>query len=478
MNRLNFILHDWTRIIWVSENAKNIWQDKINDASSAFLKIEEESVLIGNKPANLTTLSHSDFIKKQISLSNTPFRLIALNKLKNSSYYSNTSELSDDEYNYSVRCVLIRKELEEHWLEAWNSSNNYDIGKLLGYPDCCLEFFEKYWVKEKYLDTTYPMSLSGTSGPKECNILLRWLGIRTVSHLPCSFNCKPTFEIGRRNIELGRTLSLNHQMDTIEEMLDWPIQWSALHGIAEIKTPILKISSRTDATSDLVVVNREGFSYPKEGSSGNTFPYINKAKVKITNSPAFKRSLTPNNLWEDNGFFSLEHMNNNHEILLESISKSNITFKSVIDFGCGNAELLKKIHQKYNPDRIVGVEISKDRIDRIPLNFNIGSYYNRNIFDLNGEWLDENIDLCIIMYGRFLEEQLHGKRLLDWLIENDSYVLLYSYSDWNNKSQEFMSFLKRNEVSFKPISFVNGINCSAYIGKIIKAEKCNSLNII
>jgi hypothetical protein len=478
MNRLNFILPDWTRIIWVSENAKSVWQNKIYAASNAFQKIEEEAVYAGMKPANLTTLSHSDFIKKQITLSNSEFRLIPLAKIKNTNSYSNTSTSTDDEYNYSVRCVLVNKNIEEEWLEAWNTSNDYEIGKLLGYPECCLDFFKKYWVEEKYIDTTYPMSLTGTTGPKECNILLRWIGIRTVSHLPCSFNCKHTFDIGRRNIELGRSLSLNDEMDTIEEMLDWPISWSALHGIAEIKTPILKISSRTDATGEIYIVNREGFSYPKEGASGTSFPYINKAKVKITQSPSFKRSLAvSSNLWEDNGFSSSEHMNNNHNILLDVIEKSKIVFNSVIDFGCGNAELLKKIDQKYNTEKIFGVEISEDRFNRIPSNFGKGSYFNKNIFDKTGEWLTENIDLNIIMYGRFLEEPNNSINLLNDLVTKQSYVLIYNYSDWNS-SEEFTKFLSKNNISFKPISKTEGIGCTAYIGKFSTKLSSTTLNIL
>ena len=31
------------------------------------------------------------------------------------------------------------------------------------------------------------------------------------------------------------------------EILSWPVEWSVLHGIAEIKTPIFRVISRSDA---------------------------------------------------------------------------------------------------------------------------------------------------------------------------------------------------------------------------------------
>ena len=37
-------------------------------------------------------------------------------------------------------------------------------------------------------------------------------------------------------------------MKSLYEILDWQLEWSALHGIAEIKNSLFKISTRTDAT--------------------------------------------------------------------------------------------------------------------------------------------------------------------------------------------------------------------------------------
>ena len=37
----------------------------------------------------------------------------------------------------------------------------------------------------------------------EANILWRWLGIRPVFHLPCSFTCEPTVALGTQIIDLA-----------------------------------------------------------------------------------------------------------------------------------------------------------------------------------------------------------------------------------------------------------------------------------
>lgn len=62
----------------------------------------------------------------------------------------------------------------------------------------------------------------------------------------------------------------------LEEILDWPMHWSALHGCAELKTPVAKIIYRCDATSDKQEIRFEGNTYPEEGERGLAFPYRNE----------------------------------------------------------------------------------------------------------------------------------------------------------------------------------------------------------
>jgi hypothetical protein len=57
------------------------------------------------------------------------------------------------------------------------------------------------------------------------------------------------------------------------ELLDWPVEWSALHGIAEIRTPVVKIATRTDPTPERYVVRWMGKSFPADGARGLMFPY-------------------------------------------------------------------------------------------------------------------------------------------------------------------------------------------------------------
>ena len=69
------------------------------------------------------------------------------------------------------------------------------------------------------------------------------------------------------------------------------VEWSGLHGIAEIKTPVLKISARTDATAQKYTVRWSGTGYPDEGATGLRFPYRAPARKPMAEGRRFRRAL-------------------------------------------------------------------------------------------------------------------------------------------------------------------------------------------
>jgi len=485
--RLNFVLPEWTRIIWTTTVAKTVWEPRINQVSQAFVQIEKQTTLAGIKPSWLTIMSPDSLFKLKSELDGTNFTPIVLQKVGRQSFYSSSSLVHQEHQPFDLRVVITKHNLVDVWKQAWKQRDNVRMGELLGFPKCCQSFFQQYWIKEKFIDTTYPMSLTGTDGPKECNILNRWLGVRAVSHLPCSFDCNETYQIGRQNINWARQNGYEKEMDWLEEILDWPIQWSALHGIAEIKTPILKISTRTDATGDLVVVNRQGFSYPDEGASGVSFPYINKATSIVSKNNSFKRGLLLENQWIDNGFKTFESMINSHKHLMECATILDpVVHYDIIDFGCGNGELLKNIQQRILKDStLFGVELSTKNFNNIKYNITDqleGKFYCDNMFNNAGDWMNRKYDLAIVMPGRLQESnELQRENFMKWISNNTKWVLFYFYGDWVTRSNQYivtepMQTLNKLGLQFIKTNSSGNQQVKAYIGKIQPAEKI--LNIL
>ena len=65
--------------------------------------------------------------------------------------------------------------------------------------------------------------------------------------------------------------------------------WSALHGIAQVKTPVLKVSTQTEATAHEFVVRRPGRRMPDEAAARLVFPFRAPEGPGVTHSMAYVR---------------------------------------------------------------------------------------------------------------------------------------------------------------------------------------------
>jgi SAM-dependent methyltransferase len=164
-------------------------------------------------------------------------------------------------------------------------------------------------------------------------------------------------------------------MEWLLDMLSWPVEWSALHGIAEVRTPILKISTATDATAERLEVRRQGEGYPEEGARGLHFPYRPPDRLRVLSSVGFRRGLqnplsevAPTESKEDWFFRRAALFSQNgyrlpprgmYQAILELVDRPG----SILELGCGNGLLLRFLHDhaKHRLD-CCGIDINEAAI--------------------------------------------------------------------------------------------------------------------
>jgi hypothetical protein len=296
-------MKEFSRIAWVSEASRALWQPRLEAASNAWLEAELRSVDAGLRPAALT------------------FQRPAGTAL----------EVSPGRWAYGPKAAELAR--------AFAAGDDRTIGQLLGFPSCCVEFFQRTWaagVKE----TVHAMG--DPNGPVECNILGRWLGIRWVTHLPCSFACEASRQVGLS----FRSIVDRETAATVDEVLSWPVEWNALHGMAEIKMPVVKVVASTTYTPAKVTVRRPGTRWPVEGARGLVFPYTERERL----APKAMTFLRPS----DNGFQSTAAMDAAHAMLLGAL-RADRPLGRVVDLGCGNGLLLQKVKDEFGHG-VEGVE--------------------------------------------------------------------------------------------------------------------------
>jgi len=455
MASLPFRLHDFTRISWVSDSAREVWGPRINRISNAWIEIEWLAITAGVRSCSITMASPELFVEHaprwaQYGLNALPIALVGAG-----AGYTSTPVAAESGKPFAFRFVLGSPKHVLEFKEAWDESDDRAIGELLGYPTCCREFFKRIWIDEGLVDTTWPMAIATVpsdvgdtlveiSSPPKSNILWRWMGVRAVSHLPCSFACNSTIELADRFIEVGRKHGFDEEMDWLLQILDWPTEWSALHGIAEIKTPILKVSTRTDATPCKYTIQYKGRSTPSEGVPGLRFPFLVPSSPILTESDGFKRGLEnpigeqPTNAqWyaTDNGFSTVAAMDSSHEPILKI---ANIVLTNnpgmVLDLGCGNGALLKKLLDMNSSIVPFGMDVEASRIAhaRELLPRFADNFVSGDLFDMESVWPEgRKYALAMLMPGRLLEVAPDQAAQLRVRLQHQcDHVLIYAYGDW------------------------------------------------
>lgn len=303
LNTLDFRLPDFMRVAYVSARAQQVWGPRIERIIGAYTEITWRSVAAGVRRCALMTLSPGQLSQSWPDFAREGLSAFPLGQLPRSRYsYANSSGKVESGQPYMFRVVVAKLEDAVAFRKASDESERAEVASLLGYPVCCAEAFQSWWYEQRLIDTTWPAAEKSAPeevaartyeihGDVEANVLLRWVGVRAVPHLPCSFNCLAAVEFGRTLLDVGRRLGFDEEVDLILEMLSWPVEWSALHGIAEIKTPILKVSANTDATAEKYVVRLLGTSYPPEGATGLSFPYQQPPTLRLSSSRAFLKGL-------------------------------------------------------------------------------------------------------------------------------------------------------------------------------------------
>ncbi len=141
----------------------------------------------------------------------------------------------------ALRYVFVS--VDDYELDAYRKFDNestidhYKLGKLLHYPECCINFFTSNWELALDLHDGDLTPLLVKTAPLNCqfskwaNYFLDYLGLPIISHFPCSLDCKATI---RQTKSMMFTLSqaMPELASHLNNMLNWPVLYSPQYGLA------------------------------------------------------------------------------------------------------------------------------------------------------------------------------------------------------------------------------------------------------
>lgn len=168
-------------------------------------------VIEGAKPAARIILSKEEVaeVKEFCRQNSLAFELsdFTIKKQDVNKVYSNKAIICDDENvgDYFAYISKTQSKAEKaKYLEA--SQKDRELGLLLGYPECCVDFFIKNAEERKQKSFDFiPSILKNSYGfkfPWQNNIAVRYFDLALINHFPHSFECENSKKLADKYLEV------------------------------------------------------------------------------------------------------------------------------------------------------------------------------------------------------------------------------------------------------------------------------------
>ncbi|MEM1323168.1 MAG: radical SAM protein [Bacteroidota bacterium] len=128
----------------------------------------------------------------------------------------------------------------------------------------------------------------GAAIPMFTNTLLNNLGISLLPKHPHRFDCPQAQAYGA---EVFSRIAQPGLDGWLAEILRWPISYTSLYGIAEVKTPVFKLIHEAPYSAEVQRLEHHGTQFPTEGARGVHLPYQVPAKMRLSQSRSFQRGI-------------------------------------------------------------------------------------------------------------------------------------------------------------------------------------------
>ena len=279
---LPFKLHTFLRITWVSQSARRVWEPRFNRVRMALRETADAAVAADAYSMRMDRIYYHEVKPLRQQVTGLGLDLLRVDRpAREMSEFFPIPFEPDDKRAF----ILVGRKEAIRAAEDTLDARDFDaFHQSFGLPGCCVRFLRE--VKHSQLtDTTWPMSARCAAqipaseyeidqqGNAATNRLLACLGLTLLRHTPCCHSCQRSIECAEEVAFTSRKVGFKKEMRWLRECLAWPCSWSALHGIAEVKTPLFKVIYNTDTTAERLSIRQSGSVIPEQFERGITFPY-------------------------------------------------------------------------------------------------------------------------------------------------------------------------------------------------------------
>ena len=424
------------RTDWVSSDLQARWEEKFRKIRTAWSQIEALSVLNGERACCLASIPARELPETAIGWNIQGLFSLPIASFPSPSPTGSFIDPLTARMPYVIRVAIGNESDVVRLQRALEDRDEQSVLDSLGVPSCCRQLRQDYLCPERGEgpvasgshrphNVHQRTSVDGKEDqpPKPDRATVWWtnpawrpLRLQATPHRPCHSECQESLRIGRRMLELGHDSGFDQEMKWLEEVLRWPVKWCRDEQGLNLKSPVLswfrpRLVQPVQIESDAQLDSQGPDGPSLEGPFEHAWMYL------------------------ENGFVSASAMREAHQPILDlAAAVLRPGPGSVLDLGCGNGALLRKLQDQcqeivpYGIDsQAEGVRHAREFFPSFRENFVVG-----DLFDFDDHLPPaEEYSLILLMPGRLLDvTPIREKVLRTKLMRNQGSLLLYAYRDW------------------------------------------------
>lgn len=274
-------IEPFTKFNWKTAESRDQWDPMLSEMAKAKDEAEWRSLLSRETDRKAAIIHVNNYNRekwlKRVGNHGLEYRDIRYSKpydgFAHKFHPTDINDYKRNTYAVIAEDADIADKMEEAELEYEGFKRHKTVGGLLGFPDCCLDFFNEIWIDKEIKDPMYETACNSdcaeaVDGDNETirltdpnpgtNVMWRYFGWSFITHIPCSFDCEHSVEIARQRYNIMHDSGFGAGADAMAQWLNEPHVWTGLHALANIKNAHMTASSRTsDYWSEKKIIWRQ-----------------------------------------------------------------------------------------------------------------------------------------------------------------------------------------------------------------------------
>lgn len=267
-------MQSFTRVI-PKQKCEN-WPSKLSKMGNLYREAEYQTVKRKIREAAIISVYPENLDESLQRFNKDGLIFIPLKKTKRDENFSFKLEPpKTGEAFYWIGCLVRTKKEGEIFKEADQKHDHRTMGQMLGYPECCIEYFIKNFPVN--YDPIWVDLEGKVRGYPECNGMLRYFGPKIIPHYSCSPTCEASRKIGRTWLKIMKEIDKGLAKE-MYNLLAEPITWNSYHGVIQVETPyFIGLVNSFPFVEKPKIINWEG---KKEKASGKSASPKKKSSKK------------------------------------------------------------------------------------------------------------------------------------------------------------------------------------------------------